>query len=376
MKKRLIPLFASVALLAAGASSCGETEKWSWEKATADGEFGYIVCIGEDGNPEAIDRTQGCKDAIEEICKDAGLKPVLLEEHICVDNAGSWSDTEAQNFVTRAVTQFAGRLDFIVSNNDGMAVAASTANGLTPGTPIVGFDALSSACDMIINGSLAGSVSQNGDDQALIVATMLGNMVAGNDPIIDKNYGGRAEIVLDDLDQHLVSTKLTAVTATNAAEMKPGNFVTGLDEISGLSDKNLLVVEYNATDNFIQETFHKALPHYAEALGFGGVDTIQGDGNNDTGLQDLLRNQLKTKTYSAVALNVITHTNYQQYLNIIRESDTDLPVVFFNRQPMADKDKTADISGIANTYFVGSSSSGQGTAQGQIIKDWYNNLTK
>ena len=104
MKKRLIPLFASVALLAAGASSCGETEKWSWEKATADGEFGYIVCIGEDGNPEAIDRTQGCKDAIEEICKDAGLKPVLLEEHICVDNAGSWSDTEAQNFVTRAVT--------------------------------------------------------------------------------------------------------------------------------------------------------------------------------------------------------------------------------------------------------------------------------
>ena len=184
------------------------------------------------------------------------------------------------------------------------------------------------------------------------------------------------EIVLDDLDQHLVSTKLTAVTASNAAEMKPGNYVTGLDAISGLSDKNLLVVEYNATDNFIQETFHRALPHYAEALGFGTVDTIQGDGNNDTGLQDLLRNQLTTKTYSAVALNVITHTNYQQYLNIIRASDTDLPVVFFNRQPMADNDNTADISGIANTYFVGSSSSGQGTAQGQIIKDWYNNLTK
>ena len=378
--KKLIP-FAALGLLVAGATGCGGVTPWegdwNWDDAIADGELGYIVCIGEDGNPEAIDRTQGCKDALDEIATKGGFKAKLLEEHICVDNAGSWSDTAAADFVTRAVTQYGNKLDFIVSNNDGMAVAASKVNGLAKKTPIIGFDALSSACTMIKEGTLAGSVSQNGDDQALIVATMLGNMALGNEDVVTEDYGGRAKINLTNLDDHLVSTALTAVTASNADEMKPGNYVT-VEKMTGLDAKRLLVVEYNATDNFIQETYHKALPHYAQALGFTceTSDIIQGDGTNDTSLQDSMKTALSKTTYDAVALNVITHTNYQAYIDSIHAVNPNMPIVFFNRQPMKDKTNTADISGLNNVYFVGSSSTGQGAAQGQIILDWYEAISK
>ena len=73
MKKRLIPGLACAALLTAGLASCGETgtnpTEWTWENAVADGELGYIVLVGEDGNPEAEDRTKGCVDALNEIAK-------------------------------------------------------------------------------------------------------------------------------------------------------------------------------------------------------------------------------------------------------------------------------------------------------------------
>lgn len=372
MKKRLIPLFASVALLAAGASSCGETEQWSWEKATADGEFGYIICVGEDGNPEAEDRTKGCVAAIEEICKDAGIKAVELERHTCVATDGStWSDQAAKEFVERAVTQYAGKIDFIVSNNDGMAIAAAGATGLVKGTPIIGFDALGSACDMIKAGTLAGSVSQNGDDQALATATVLANLVLDNETVIDDNYGGKAALNLDQLDEHIVQTEFAAVTAQNADSLKPGAYVD-VKQLSELKGKKILIACYSNNDNFINETYYKALPHYAEALGFE-YRLIQGDGVTDTDLQERVRTTAAEFKPDCYALNIITHANYEQYLDITG----DAPVVFFNRQPKkSDNSAVADLSTLDNVYFVGSGSSGQGTAQGQIIKDWYNALNK
>ena len=382
MKKRLIPLFASVALLAAGASSCGNSgpqyegsntgSEWTWANAIKDGYFGYIICVGEDGNPEAEDRTAGCVAAIEEICKTAGIEAHELERHTCVAADGStWSDQAAKEFVERAVTQYSGKIDFIVSNNDGMAIAAAGATGLLKGTPIIGFDALGSACDMIKAGTLAGSVSQNGDDQALATATVLGNLLLGNDPVIGDNYGGKAKLNLAQLDEHIVQTEFAAVTKQNADSLKPGVYVD-VDKMAGLAGKKILIATYSNNDNFINETYTKALPHYAEALGFT-YKLIQGDGVTDTDLQERVKTTAAEFKPDCYALNIITHANYEQYLAITG----DAPVVFFNRQPKKSDDSgVADLSSLDNVYFVGSGSSGQGTAQGQIIKDWYNALSK
>lgn len=377
--KKLIPGIAVCCLLAAGLVSCGPTNgdnptptEWTLESAIADGELGYIILRGEDGNPEAEDRSNGCMKALDEIAAEGGFKSTLLEDHTCYDaNGGGWSDAAAKEFVERAVTQYAGKLDFIVSNNDGMAIAAAGANGLLKGTPIVGFDALSGACDMIKEGTLAGSVSQNGDDQSLATVTVLANLLQGNSTVIDDNYGGKANLNLADLNAHIVQTEFAAVTAANADSLRPGAYVD-VAPVEAVKGKKLLVAYYQQSDNFINETYRKAIPHYAKAMGFE-VTEISGDGTNDTDLQERVRTACAETQYDAVALNIITHANYETYLEIVG----DIPTVFFNRQPKkADDSGVADLSGLKNVYFVGSGSTGQGVAQGQIIKDWYAALTK
>ncbi len=372
MKK--IVSFLSLALLVGATVGCTKTEtatEWSWKSAIADGELGYAILVGEDGNPEAEDRTKGCVDALNAIATEGGFKAVELTRVTCTDTTGSWNDAFAKTQVETWVKKYKGKLDFIVSNNDGRAIAASNATGLAKGTPIVGFDALSAACDRIKKGTLAGSVSQNGDDQALATALTLANRIKGTTPVISADYGGKAALNLTQLNQHIIQTQFAAVTAANADSLKPGSYVN-LAQDSAIQGKKLLVALYSQNDNFIQETYAKALPHYAKALGFT-VDVVAGDGTDDTKLQEQVDAKIKSTAYDAFAFNIITHANYETYLNKANGK----PVVFFNRQPKNKDNKgVADLSSLSNCYFVGSGSEGQGTAQGQIIKDWYHALAK
>lgn len=375
MKKRLFGAFAVCALALSGVVACGEQSgtgrtEWTWENSVeVDNELGYVILVGEDGNPEAEDRTEGCIDAMNEIAAAGGFTVKELARKTCIDtNGNSWNDQTAKETVETWVTQYGDDLDFIISNNDGMAIAASGATGLVPGTPIIGFDALTEACNMIKAGTLAGSVSQNGDDQALTTALVLANLIKGEDDVV-AGYNGKANLVTSEISDHVISTELSAVTAGNADEKKPGAYVT-VNEDSAVAGKKMLVAYYSANDNYISETFMKALPHYAESLGFD-VTPVAGDGTNDTDLLDRVRAAVTETDFDCVALNIITHANYESYL----EAVGDVPVVFFNRQPKtSDNTDVADLSGLEKVYYVGSSSTGQGAAQGQIIKDWYNAL--
>lgn len=377
MKKRLIP-FAVIAL-AAGmfATSCGGSSTsttWTWKDAIADGKLGYVVLYGEDGNPESADRTQGCEDAMAEIATTGGFKATKIAQKTCIDsNGNAWSDQAAKETVEQWVTQYGSKLDFIVSNNDGMAIAAAGVSTLKKGTPIIGFDALSSACDMIKAGTLAGSVSQSGDDQALLAVNILSNLLKGTTDYskVTTGYNGHAEINDTEASKHIIQAKLQAVTKSNADSLKPGQYVT-VSEDSEVKGKKMLVATYSNNDNFIKETYRSALPYYAQAMGYE-VTVVEGDGSDDAALQNLIKAEVNKTTYDAFAFNIITHANYQAYLNIAG----DKPVVFFNRQPKtSDNESVADISGLEKVYYVGSSSTGQGTAQGQIIKDWYSALEK
>lgn len=370
--KKIIPLMSLVGI-AASLVACGGTKakEWTWNDAISDGELGYVILVGEDGNPEAEDRTKGCVAAMEAIAKEGNFKAVELERKTCTDNNGSWNDQVAKETVETWTKKYKGKLDFIISNNDGMAIAASNATGLAKNTPIVGFDALSAACDMIKAGTLAGSVSQNGDDQALATVKVLSNLIKGTGDVIDSTYGGKAELNLADVDKHIVQTKFAAVNKSNADSLKPGVYVNVAAD-DAVKGKKMLVATYSANDNFIKETYRQALPHYAKAMGYT-VDVIEGDGNDDADLQNRIKTQVAKENYDCFAFNIITHANWESYQAIAG----DKPVVFFNRQPKTSDNKgVADLSGKAKTYFVGSGSAGQGEAQGQIIKDWYHALSK
>lgn len=374
MKKKLIPMFALTLFSVLTASCSGSNYKNTNENgefdlsvALEDGELGYCILVGEDGNPEAKDRTQGCIAAMNEIATQGGFTAKELERKTCIDtNGNTWNDQAAKETVENWSKRFGARLDFIISNNDGMAIAAANSQGLTKKLPIVGFDALSAACDMVKAGTLAGSVSQNGDDQALATVTVLKNLLKGEKTVIDDTYGGRATLNLTDLNKHIVQTSLSAVTASNADSLKPGSYVN-ISEDSAVKGKKLLVAYYSQNDNFISETFMKALPHYAKAMGFE-VTEVSVSSSDDAELLNQVKTKASETTYDAFAFNIITHANYEKYLEVSGNK----PTVFFNRQPKTSDDKgVADLSNKENVYFVGSGSTGQGTAQGQVIKDWY-----
>lgn len=372
MKRKLIPLMA-LSLFGVLATSCGgqsytntKDGVFDLKTALADGELAYAILVGEDGNPEAIDRTNGCVEAMNTIAKAGNFTAKELERKTCINETGSWNDQVAKETVEGWTKKYGQRLDFIVSNNDGMAVAAANSQGLTTKLPIVGFDALSSACDMVKSGKLAGSVSQNGDDQALTTLTVLGNLIKG-EADVTKGYAGKAELDKGSIDKHIIQTKLSAVTAANADSFKPGAYVN-VTEDTALKGKKILVAYYSQNDNFISETFMKALPHYAEKLGFSVTEVSVTTGED----ADLL-NQVKTAAqkdkFDAFALNIITHANYEKYLEVAAGA----PTVFFNRQPKKSDDSgVADLSTKEKVYFVGSSSVGQGAVQGKVITDWYN----
>ena len=347
---------------------------WSFEKAIADGELGYIICIGEDGNPDAMARTQGAEEAIKEICDSLGIADKLLEEHTCVNIDGTtWSEIAANNFVTRAVHQYSGQLDLIISNNDGMAIAASSATGLQDGIPIFGFDGLTSACEMIEQGILAGSVTQNGDDQALLTTVVLGNLLKGETDYskVTTGYNGKAELNLTDASKHILQTQFTAITKANADELKPGSYAD-VKEDPEIKGKKMLIVTYSNNDNFIEETYRAALPYYAEALGFETM-VIEGDGFDDADLQNRVRTAVQSFQPDCAAINVIERANYQNYLEIVG----DKPVVFFNRQPKRPNNSdTADLSNLTNVYYVGANDGNQAGAVKQSILNWYNSLSK
>lgn len=372
MKKHLIPLFAlaSVGLLA----SCGGSSEFDLAAHIADGELGYVILVGEDGNPEAIDRTEGCIKAMDAVAAKYGLKAKMLEKTTSKDgNGASWSDTQAKILMESWVGKHGSKIDFVISNNDGMAVAASSVQTLEAKTPIVGFDALKTACNMIKEGTLAGSVSQNGTDQAYSTAIVLGNLLAGTEDVTT-GYNGNAELDKGQVASHIVQTKLAAVTAANADKYKPGSYVT--PTVSTLTGKKILYCLYDAKDNFVNETYANDLPHYIKALG-GSSKELKGENDNPKMLE-AVRSANGSDNFDAYAFNIPEHSTWQEYLKIAgyefdgsgKCTKEGKPVVFFNRQPKTGTD-VADLRGFHNVYFVGTGSTGQGEVQGKVITDWF-----
>ncbi len=130
-----------------------------------DGKIQYVMLQGEPGHQDATLRTEYSVKAIQE----AGFEPVKL----AADTA-MWDKVKATDLMNTFISsQGLDKIEAVLANNDDMAlgaIEALKAKGYNTGDkskyiPVVGVDATAPALEAMANGSLLGTVLNDGENQ-------------------------------------------------------------------------------------------------------------------------------------------------------------------------------------------------------------------
>ena len=178
-----------------------------------DGKISYVLFKGQEGNLEAIARTQyGVEDA-NKIITQAG-KPELEfydkanQNKYLVDQDGTWSSAAATDYMGTILAQFsesAGNMvELVIANNDEMALGAIAAlqsagynNGSGKTIPVFGVDATEAAKAKIAEGIMAGTIKQDAKGMADALVDVAENFIKGDnafDGIDEENIVGNWRI--------------------------------------------------------------------------------------------------------------------------------------------------------------------------------------
>ncbi len=176
----------------------GEYVKENFEKLdlNKDGYISYILFKGEEGNNEAIYRTKYAVEDADKILTAAGKNKLKFYDasnpnKYLVDQAGSWSASAANQYMTTALASYnddnKNMIELVICNNDGMAEGAITALntvGYNTGKdsksiPVFGVDATDAAVNLIKNGKMAGTIKQDAESMAKVLALLASNAISG-----------------------------------------------------------------------------------------------------------------------------------------------------------------------------------------------------
>lgn len=164
-----------------------------------DGVITYAMFKGEEGNVEAIYRTQyGVEDA-NAVLTAAGKSELVYfdasnTDKYQVDQGGAWSAAAAKEYMeTNMVTYNEANnnmIELVICNNDGMAegaVAALQAAGynIDDGhvVPVFGVDATDNAKVLIGDGAMTGTVKQDADGMAAAISQTVKAISEGKTPV-------------------------------------------------------------------------------------------------------------------------------------------------------------------------------------------------
>lgn len=175
-----------------------------------DGKISYVMFKGQEGNMEAIARTQyGVEDA-NKVLKKAG-KPELEfydasnKNKYLVDQNGTWSSAAATDYMGTILAQYSeankNMVELVIANNDEMALGAvsalQTAGYNKEGTkaiPVFGVDATDAAKSAVNSGAMVGTIKQDADGMAKAITTITQNFFADKnalDSIDSENLVGK-----------------------------------------------------------------------------------------------------------------------------------------------------------------------------------------
>lgn len=163
----------------------------------ADGKISYVMFKGEEGNKEAIYRTQYAVEDADKVLADAG-KPALEfydganKDKYLVDKNGTWASAAANEYMTTALASYSdsrsNMIELVICNNDGMAEGAITAlgtagynNGGDKVIPVFGVDATDAAKALIKDGKMAGTIKQDADGMAKAITLLASNATGGKE---------------------------------------------------------------------------------------------------------------------------------------------------------------------------------------------------
>ena len=171
-----------------------------------DGKISYILFKGEEGNNEAIYRTQYAVEDANLKLSEAG-KPKLVfydaanTNGYLVDQSGAWSATAANQYMTTALASYndtnGNMIELVICNNDGMAEGAITALntvGYNTGAgggkriPVFGVDATDAARNLIGGGKMTGTIKQDAQGMAQLLAKLAANAL-GEGGLLDGTEG-------------------------------------------------------------------------------------------------------------------------------------------------------------------------------------------
>ncbi|MGL6065269.1 MAG: galactose/glucose ABC transporter substrate-binding protein MglB [Fusobacteriaceae bacterium] len=141
--------------------------QWDLNK---DGIIQYVLLKGEPGHPDAEDRTLY-------VIKTLNEKGIPTEQ-IHLDTA-MWDTAQAKDKTEAWISgPNENKIELVISNNDSMAMGAFEAlkaHGKSS-IPVFGIDALSEALSMVEKNEMAGTVLNDGDNQAKATLDLIVNL--------------------------------------------------------------------------------------------------------------------------------------------------------------------------------------------------------
>lgn len=160
-----------------------------------DGKISYAMFKGQEGNQEAIARTEFAVKDANEILVAAGKAELVYYDannanKYQVDQNGQWSAAAAKDYMSTNLSRFSeankNMIELVIANNDEMALGAISAlqelgynkeGGKL--IPVFGVDATEAAKNAIQDGSMVGTIKQDGDGMAETITVIVQNLLNG-----------------------------------------------------------------------------------------------------------------------------------------------------------------------------------------------------
>ena len=142
-----------------------------------DGKIQYVLLEGEAGHQDAISRT------------DLSVK-TMIENEIELEKLSyqfaDWNRAQAENRMSRLISQYGDQIEMLISNNDEMALGAveayKNAGYMQSDYPVIfGIDGLDDALEAVRLGTMQGTVYNDREAQARKIALIAVALFRGND---------------------------------------------------------------------------------------------------------------------------------------------------------------------------------------------------